>query len=299
MVAERRATPRATAISGSEMTDMTDLNEILPPSAKKGRRPLARRTGRASNTETLRNSLDRVVEDLGFSASDKITAPALELGLTLRQARLAKGLTQDELAQRIGLPQNALSMIENGRGSDGPTWTTVSRICEALGIEPSFLPAEAVQSAAEDVEIRIFKASKGAKAKVREADLGEAAAAVALSLLSKDAAKWLKTALMKAGLGADKLPTPGAGPRFLSLAPHAGTRIKATGNPLVVIAVNGARDVGTVALRHGAGRTWIYDGVARVSQAGTVEVGNNSNESSVVFTLPATQLLKDGEAVAS
>ncbi|MER9102650.1 helix-turn-helix transcriptional regulator [Mesorhizobium sp. M0848] len=282
------------------MTDMTDLDQIVPASAKKARRSLARRADRAGNTETLRISLDRVVNELGFSTEDGITAPSLELGLTLKQARLAKALTQDELAKRIGLSQNALSMIENGRGSDGPTWTTVSRICEALGIEPSFLPTDARQPVANDVEVRMFKASKGPKAKVREADLGEAAAAVALSLLSKEVTTWLRAALSNAGLGLDKLPTRLVGSRFLSLAPHSGTRIKATDDPLVVIAVVGAGvEIRAVALREGSGKTLINDSVALVSRTGTVEVGNTSNESSVVFALPATQLLKDGEVLAS
>ena len=67
-----------------------------------------------------------------------------------------------------------------------------------------------------------------------------------------------------------------------------------------MIAVHGARvDGRVVALRQGGGETLIHGGVALVSRAGTVEVGNESNESSVVFALPATQLLKDDEVVAS
>lgn len=281
------------------MTDMTDLDQIVAPGAKKGRRTLLRRSDPAGNTETLRSSLDRVVNELGFSAADGVTAPSLELGLALRQARLAKGLTQDGLAKQIGLSQNALSMIENGRGSDGPTWTTVSRICQALGIKPSFLSADQRQPLADDVEVRMFNASNRPNAKVREADLGGAAAAVVLSLLSNDVLKWLKAALGKAGLGLDDLPARAIGPRFLSLAPHAGTRIKATDDPLVVVAVAGSRvNIRAVALAREEGTTLVHDGVAIVSRAGAVEVGNRSNESSIVFALPATQLVKDREAAS-
>lgn len=279
------------------MTDLTDIDQILPPAPTKARRSLARRGGPARNTETLGASLERVVDALGFPAEAGVTAASLELGLTLKQARLAKGLTQAQLAKRIGQSQTALSMIENGRGPDGPTWTTVARICEALDIEPSFLPAGARSTGMEDVEVRMVPASKGANAKVREADLGEAAVAVALSLLSKEAAKWLKTTLRKVRRGSIETSTDATGARFWSLAPHTGTRITADG-PLVVIAADGGRvDVRAVALHDGAGKTFIHDGVALVDNAGAVEVGNTSNESSLVFAVPAAQLLdKEGAA---
>ena len=61
------------------MTDITDLDQIVPTSAKKARRSLARRADRVSNTETLRSSLDRVVDELGFSAGDGIAAPRSNL----------------------------------------------------------------------------------------------------------------------------------------------------------------------------------------------------------------------------
>ncbi len=280
---------------------MTDLEDILPASSAKERRPLARRTGPARNTESLRASLDRVVDKIGLPADAGITAASLELGLTLKQARLAKGLTQAELAARIDLSQAALSGIENGRGPDGPTWTTITRICEALDIEPSFLPADAAKSAAMGDAVRIVRVSKGAKAKVREADVDKSAArAVALGLLSKSAMKWIVSALGKAALSGAKSSRATHTSRFLKLAPHTGTRITATDDALVVIAVDGDRvEVRAVTLHAGAGKTQIHDGVALVGRSGAVEVGNRSNESSLVFAVPAAQLIKDGEAISS
>lgn len=288
---------------------MTDLDHFLPADPQKVRRPLARRDGPSRNTESLRASLDRVVDDIGFPADAGVTAASLDLGINLKRARLAKGLTQVELAKRIGLSQTALSQIENGRGPGGPTWTTILRICEALDIEPSFLPADAQASAtsaavaAPNTKVRMFKVSKGAKAKVSEAGLGDAAAQVALRLLSREALTWVTSAVLKAGLASEKPSKnskPSAGPRLLSLAPHAGTKIEAINGPLVVIAADwAATSVHTIVLRKGAGKSMIRDGVAFVSNAGAIEVGNISNESKLVFAVPATQLLQDAETVSS
>lgn len=43
----------------------------------------------------------------------RVRTPA-DLGLALQQARLARGLSQSELAQRLGIPQSRISELENG-----------------------------------------------------------------------------------------------------------------------------------------------------------------------------------------
>lgn len=282
------------------MTDILNPYDILPQAEKTARRPLLRRTTSVRSTESLRASLDRVADKLGLPVDAGVTAHSLELGLTFKRARLAKGLTQEELARGIGLSQTALSMIENGRGPDGPTWATVLRICEALSIEPSFLPADPHSLVSEVGEVRFLKASTSANARVREAGLGEEAAAVAVGLLSKEKLKWLKLTLNKFGLGSSKPVKMPTSSRFLSLAPHTGTRIRAIENALVVIAVDGGRvGVRAAAQKHGVGKTWINDGIALVDKAGVVEVGNTSDQSSVVFALPVTQLIANKETVSS
>jgi HTH-type transcriptional regulator / antitoxin HipB len=55
---------------------------------------------------------------------------AIELGAMVRQLRLDAGLSQEELAQRAGMTQPALSRLERGGGI--PTITVLDRIASAL-----------------------------------------------------------------------------------------------------------------------------------------------------------------------
>ncbi len=67
---------------------------------------------------------DRVYEE---------TRQAYELGVLVREQRIAAGLTQNELAKRTGMSQPAVARLEAG-GTE-PTIATLRRIAEALEIE--------------------------------------------------------------------------------------------------------------------------------------------------------------------
>lgn len=56
------------------------------------------------------------------------------LGEALRVARRAKGITQAELAERIGITQAALSRYENDLRE--PSQETVDAFAAALGVTP-------------------------------------------------------------------------------------------------------------------------------------------------------------------
>jgi transcriptional regulator with XRE-family HTH domain len=58
--------------------------------------------------------------------------------LTLREARDNARLTQDELAEKSGISQAAISAIERGARTN-PTRDTQDRLAKALGIAPSEL----------------------------------------------------------------------------------------------------------------------------------------------------------------
>jgi transcriptional regulator with XRE-family HTH domain len=60
---------------------------------------------------------------------------ALELGMRIKSARLRKGLTQAQLAERASISQPALSDIENGKGKEGPNYATLKPIAAALDVE--------------------------------------------------------------------------------------------------------------------------------------------------------------------
>lgn len=62
--------------------------------------------------------------------------PQVALGQAIRQTRLARGLSQEQVAHGADLHPTWLSHIEAGRN---PAWGTVRRIADALGVEVSGL----------------------------------------------------------------------------------------------------------------------------------------------------------------
>lgn len=62
------------------------------------------------------------------------------LGDELSEARLAQGLSQEQLAVQAGVTREYISKLENGRSS--PTVDTLLAICSALGIKASQLIAK-------------------------------------------------------------------------------------------------------------------------------------------------------------
>jgi len=55
----------------------------------------------------------------------------------LRRIRQEKGLTQEELAHRVGINRNYVGMIE--RCENSPTVDVIERISKALHIDPAIL----------------------------------------------------------------------------------------------------------------------------------------------------------------
>lgn len=55
----------------------------------------------------------------------------------LRRVRLERGLTQEELAHRVGINRNYVGMIE--RRENSPTVAMVERLAEALQVDPGIL----------------------------------------------------------------------------------------------------------------------------------------------------------------
>ena len=61
----------------------------------------------------------------------------MNIGHTIRHIRTALDIKQKELSDETGIPQNSLSLLENGMKS--PTTATISRICHALSISEPLL----------------------------------------------------------------------------------------------------------------------------------------------------------------
>ena len=61
----------------------------------------------------------------------------VELAQRIRTARIAKGLTLDQVSESSGLGKGLLSKVENFRVT--PTLPTLAKLCEALGVKLSEL----------------------------------------------------------------------------------------------------------------------------------------------------------------
>lgn len=86
----------------------------------------ARRLGQMSEAELAE-----------FDATYAATKLALEVGEQVRDAREAAGLTQRELASRMGTSQAAIARLEAGGVS--ATLTTLQRVATALNLEVAVL----------------------------------------------------------------------------------------------------------------------------------------------------------------
>ena len=54
------------------------------------------------------------------------------VGINVRLARLRKGLTQEEFAEKSGFSQQYISSLENGRRN--PSIVTIYELAQALGV---------------------------------------------------------------------------------------------------------------------------------------------------------------------
>lgn len=67
------------------------------------------------------------------------------LGQVLRRARLSKGLSAQDLAEKAGMSIDTVRSIENGR-TLSPSFFTVLRFADALNIRLDFIHSELQES---------------------------------------------------------------------------------------------------------------------------------------------------------
>lgn len=80
----------------------------------------------------------------------------MDVGTIIKQARTAKGFTQEELAEKVGVKKSAVAKWENGRVSEIKR-SNLKKLADALGLKPSQLlgdiEADPVGTAAELADI--------------------------------------------------------------------------------------------------------------------------------------------------
>jgi ribosome-binding protein aMBF1 (putative translation factor) len=74
---------------------------------------------------------NRTERDPEFAEYYEVGYPDFKIGVILRQAREAAGLTQDEVAQRLQTKNSAISRLENH--GDDVRLSTIRRYAEAVG----------------------------------------------------------------------------------------------------------------------------------------------------------------------
>lgn len=62
----------------------------------------------------------------------------MDVGFLIKQARLEKGFTQEELAEKVGVKKSAVAKWENGRVSEIKR-SNLKKLSDALGLNPNKL----------------------------------------------------------------------------------------------------------------------------------------------------------------
>jgi transcriptional regulator with XRE-family HTH domain len=75
----------------------------------------------------------RLLKDSNFRAKYEAMEPEYKLATSLIRLRLARGLTQEELAELLNTKQESIARLESGRSL--PSLSTVKRIADALDAE--------------------------------------------------------------------------------------------------------------------------------------------------------------------
>ena len=86
-------------------------------------------TKRATWDEVKATRADSPARRTGYDKANR----AIRLAFEIRELREARGLSQRELAERVGTTQSAIARLEAGNIS--PSLPTLDRVAEALGAE--------------------------------------------------------------------------------------------------------------------------------------------------------------------
>jgi transcriptional regulator with XRE-family HTH domain len=84
----------------------------------------------------------RIANDPEFLAAWEALQPEFEFRTKLIKARLDAGLTQAQLAERIGTKQSSISRLEGGDSE--PSFDMLRRLAAALNVSFEILPTAAI-----------------------------------------------------------------------------------------------------------------------------------------------------------
>lgn len=80
----------------------------------------------------------------------------MDIGTRIKEARIAKGMTQEELGKIVGVQKSAIAKYEKGRVVNIKR-STLQKIVSALNINPSSLMFEESPKEAASLHVKIIK----------------------------------------------------------------------------------------------------------------------------------------------
>lgn len=80
----------------------------------------------------------------------------MDIGARIKEARIAKGMTQEELGKIVGVQKSAIAKYESGRVVNIKR-STLQKIVSALNINPSSLIFEESPKEAASLHVKIIK----------------------------------------------------------------------------------------------------------------------------------------------
>lgn len=83
----------------------------------------------------------------------------MELGARIREIREDQGLSQEQLAERVGTAQSTISQLEQGERN--PSYRTLRSLAKALGVSVSYLLGEAEVEELSPEEELLFREYRG------------------------------------------------------------------------------------------------------------------------------------------
>lgn len=83
----------------------------------------------------LRDLVTEQRKDPSFRAHFEQRRLVMQIAVAIREMREAAGLSQEQLARKIGASQPLIARLENGTGYRTPKWETLRKIGLALGME--------------------------------------------------------------------------------------------------------------------------------------------------------------------
>ncbi len=116
--------------------------------------------------------LQKDLKDPAFREKWEQSALARAVALRLASYRAEQGISQTQLAEKLGMKQPAIARLE--RGERNPTWETLARLSGGLGID--FLVDIAPRGRSS-----VTKGQERAAGHVEKVDSGAAAIVVAIS----------------------------------------------------------------------------------------------------------------------